>query len=51
MADQSKDLKSALDQIRKSFGAGAIIDMSDGNAREIDGISTGALSLDIALGG
>jgi recombination protein RecA len=51
MAKQSQDLKGALDQIRKTFGAGAIIDMADGRAREIEGISTGALSLDIALGG
>jgi recombination protein RecA len=51
MSEQSKELKNALDQIRKSFGSGAIIDMAEGNAKEVEGISTGALSLDIALGG
>jgi len=51
MAEQSKNLKGALDQIRKDFGAGAIMQMNEDNVREVEGISTGALSLDIALGG
>src|SRR5204863_4796779 len=33
------------------FGKGAIMQMGDDAVREIDGISTGALSLDVALGG
>src|SRR3989440_7195962 len=53
MADQmqDKELKNALAQIEKQFGKGAIMQMGDDAVREIDGISTGALSLDIALGG
>jgi recombination protein RecA len=44
-------LDRALQQIEKAYGKGAIMQM-DGNARAAsDGISTGALSLDIALGG
>ncbi len=51
MAEHSQDLKHVLTQIRKQYGAGAIMNMEDGHVREIEGISTGALSLDIALGG
>jgi recombination protein RecA len=52
MADQAKeDLKSVLAQIKKSFGPGAIMQMNEDHIQEIQGISTGALSLDVALGG
>src|SRR5438874_1670958 len=54
MTDQGydKELKSALAQIEKQFGKGAIMNLGDAAAdREINGISTGALSLDLALGG
>jgi len=54
MADQNndKELKSALQQIEKQFGKGAIMQLG-GNSTLLDvqGIPTGALSLDIALGG
>lgn len=44
-------LDRALQQIEKAYGKGAIMQM-DGSARAAsDGISTGALSLDLALGG
>jgi recombination protein RecA len=44
-------LERALAQIEKSFGKGSIMNM-DGNASlSIEGIPTGALSLDLALGG
>ncbi len=44
-------LDRALQQIEKAYGKGAIMQM-DGTARAAsDGISTGALSLDLALGG
>jgi recombination protein RecA len=44
-------LDRALQQIEKAYGKGAIMQM-DANARAAsDGISTGALSLDLALGG
>lgn len=43
-------LNAALAQIEKQFGKGAIMKMSDQPHEKIDAISTGALSLDIALG-
>jgi recombination protein RecA len=44
-------LNSALTQIRKDFGEGAIMKMGDENAAvRVQAISTGALSLDLALG-
>src|SRR5438105_2274444 len=53
MADQSSDreLKNALSQIEKQFGKGAIMQLGERSASEVTGISTGALSLDLALGG
>lgn len=49
--DQDPNLKTTLQQIEKQFGEGAIMPLgSDARAR-IAGISTGSLSLDIALGG
>lgn len=46
-----KMLTNALGQIEKSFGDGAIMRLNDPNRQVIEGISTGALSLDLALGG
>src|SRR5262249_20077527 len=46
-----RELKSALSQIEKQFGKGAIMQLGDGSASDVSGISTGALSLDIALRG
>jgi recombination protein RecA len=53
MGDQSSDreLKNALSQIEKQFGKGAIMQLGEPSAADVQGISTGALSLDIALGG
>ncbi len=53
MAEQAHDreLKNALAQIEKQFGKGAIMQLGDGSTADIPGISSGALSLDIALGG
>lgn len=54
MADQNQDreLKSALSQIEKQFGKGSIMQLGGGGSSvDLAGISTGALSLDIALGG
>jgi recombination protein RecA len=44
-------LDAALKQIEKSFGAGSIMRLREDEIRSVPGISTGALSLDIALGG
>src|SRR5437870_3551799 len=53
MADSSfdRELKNALAQIEKQFGKGAIMQLGESSALDVPGISTGALSLDIALGG
>ena len=53
MAEPSfdKELKNTLAQIEKQFGKGAIMQLGEGSASDVQGISTGALSLDIALGG
>lgn len=53
MADQplDRELKNALAQIEKQFGKGAIMQLGESTALDVQGIPTGALSLDIALGG
>lgn len=43
-------LEAAMAQIEKQFGKGSIMKMSDRPTEKIEAISTGALSLDIALG-
>ena len=44
-------LDTALKQIEKSYGVGAIMKLADGAIMDVRGIPTGALSLDLALGG
>ena len=49
--ERQKALAAALAQIEKQFGKGSIMRLADGEvADDIDVISTGSLSLDIALG-
>src|SRR5919109_4563005 len=48
---ENKELKNALQQIEKQFGKGAIMQLGEDSTADVQGISTGALSLDIALGG
>src|SRR6266446_990541 len=48
---QDRELKNALAQIEKQFGKGAIMQLGERDLADVPGISTGALSLDIALGG
>src|SRR5438552_16310797 len=50
-AEYDRELKNALQQIEKQFGKGSIMQLGADSAAEVQGISTGALSLDIALGG
>jgi len=50
-ASRDQALDRALSQIEKSYGKGAIMSLDGVNPLAIEGISTGALSLDIALGG
>jgi recombination protein RecA len=51
MAIQNKDLANTLAAIEKEFGQGSIMQLGDATNNEIVGISTGSLSLDVALGG
>ena len=44
-------LQRVISQIEKQYGQGAIMQMDETQHAKIEGISTGALSLDIALGG
>ena len=46
----SKELKTALAAIEKEFGKGSIMSLGDMGGMDIDCISTGSLSLDLALG-
>jgi recombination protein RecA len=48
---EEKALNNTISQIEKAFGAGAIMKLGEGSHLEVEGISTGALSLDLALGG
>ena len=49
--DGDPNLDGALEQIERSYGKGAIMRLGDGTVVPIEGISTGSLSLDQALGG
>jgi recombination protein RecA len=51
MLNENANLKTAFQQIEKQFGDGAIMALGNKANRKIDGIPTGSLSLDIALGG
>jgi len=49
--NKRKALSAALSQIEKQFGKGTVMRMGDvGAVRDVDVISTGSLTLDIALG-
>src|SRR5437763_6955967 len=50
MSAEERALNNAIGQIEKQFGAGAIMKLGEGSHLEVEGISTGALSLDLALG-
>ncbi len=50
MVEKSEALGSAVAQIEKQFGKGAIMRMGDMPLADIDYVPTGALPLDIALG-
>ncbi|MGE3175004.1 MAG: recombinase RecA [Planctomycetota bacterium] len=50
-APGSEALEDAILSIQKSYGQGSIMRMGDFSAPPIDGISTGSLGLDLAIGG
>ncbi|MCA9173210.1 MAG: recombinase RecA [Planctomycetales bacterium] len=51
IVDQNPTLKTTLQQIEKQFGEGSIMPLGAEARGAIPGVSTGSLSLDIALGG
>jgi recombination protein RecA len=51
LSAEQKALNNAISQIEKTFGSGAIMKLGEGSHMEVEGVSTGALSLDLALGG
>ncbi|MGQ8364645.1 recombinase RecA [Glaciecola sp. 1036] len=48
--NKNQALNAALSQIEKQFGKGSIMRLGDNQAMDIESISTGSLSIDIALG-
>ncbi len=49
-SDKKKALETALAQIEKSYGKGAIMRLGDDIPVNVEAVSTGSLSLDLALG-
>ncbi len=49
--DKEKALDLVLNQIEKNFGKGAIMRLGDATKMKVETVSTGALTLDLALGG
>ncbi len=48
--DKQKALETALGQIERNFGKGSIMRLGDNASMDVEAVSTGSLSLDIALG-
>ena len=51
LMEEHPALKNAVAQIEKQYGEGSIMPLGTGSNGRIEGISTGSLSLDMALGG
>lgn len=50
LSDRDKALDAAMAQIQKQYGKGAIMKLGDQTHMNVDAISTGSISLDIATG-
>tara|TARA_Y100000996_G_C22547203_1_gene652272 strand:+ start:1501 stop:2484 length:984 start_codon:yes stop_codon:yes gene_type:complete len=50
MAEKTKTLNMAIDQIERQYGKGSIMKMNDQKSADYKAISTGALSLDHSIG-
>jgi recombination protein RecA len=48
--DRAKKLDTVFDQIEKQFGEGSLMKLGADNVKKVPAISTGALSIDLALG-
>ncbi len=51
MMAENEQLKNAVQQIEAQFGVGSIMALGNDSNQQIRGVSTGSLSLDMALGG
>lgn len=50
MADKQKALETALSQIEKKYGKGAVMRLGEANTMNVEAISTGSITLDAATG-
>ena len=50
VSDKKKALETAISQIEKQYGKGAVMKLGQATAMQVDAISTGSLGLDMALG-
>ena len=50
VSDKKKALETAMQQIEKMYGKGAIMRYGDGTVANVEAIPTGSLALDLALG-
>jgi len=50
MSDRQKAIDIAIGQIERQFGKGSIMKMGEAHAMQIEGIPTGSIALDLALG-
>ena len=50
LTEKQKALQTALEAIEKAYGKGAVMKLGDATAMNVEAISTGSISLDIALG-
>ena len=49
--DKKKALDAAISQIEKEYGKGAVMKLGDSSSQmNVEGVPTGCLSLDLALG-
>lgn len=49
-ADKLKALQATLDRLDKAYGKGTVMRLGDNEVQEIESVSTGSLTLDLALG-
>ena len=48
--DKQKALETALQQLEKQYGKGTVMRLGENAAMQVEAISTGSISLDVALG-
>src|SRR3989338_7094112 len=48
--ERLKAAESAVEQIKQKYGSGAIMKFGEAHAMQVEAVSTGSVSLDIALG-